>query len=236
MRGAREVAAAMRAQLAARSQSGRGKGTRAPFQAGAAAASKVPYWQKLTKRIEKSGSSYKSAEEDLETTEYLENASGLYFRGGAVAADAANAFVDGLITDGIVEPEKLLRGNFSEFMAAVQEECVKWSQKRGMDGTMKDPDTGYIDLDRGDNDPIRPIMESISTDAWILHLTNWNVASVMEAMMLRRVLKGYFNSGGFAVLTGNTPLIEFDPGIESFKEKYKTTQELLNGRVVTINV
>ena len=232
MRGAREVAVAMRAQLAARAQSGCGKRARAPFRAGGATASKISYWQKLIN----SGSDGESAEADLETPVCLANASGLYFRGGAEAADAANVFVDGLVADRIVEPQKLLRGSFSEFMAAVRGECVKWSQNRDMDGTMKDPDTGYIDLDRGDNDPIRPVMESMSKDTWILHLNNWNVSSVVEAMMLRRVLKGYFNSGGFVVLTGNTPLIEFDPGIESFKEKYKKTQELLNGRVVTINV
>jgi hypothetical protein len=70
--------------------------------------------------------------------------------------------------------------------------------------------------------------------AWLLHLTEWNVASVVEAMMVRRVLQSYFGLGGFVVLDGNVPLLQYDAGSAVFQNKYRNTQNMLKERIVNI--
>jgi hypothetical protein len=185
------------------------------------------HWQQLAQRSLSLGGSTEAPQEQGRLVDHG-TAGGVYFDRPA----AAHAFVDELVSDDIVSASKVRRDTFSGFMAMFREDCVAWSHERDRDGSMMDPATGHIDLDRGDNDPITPVTDAFVRNTWLLHLTDWNVASVVEAMMVRRVLESYFDFGGFMVLDGNVPLLQYDAGSKVFENKYTATRNMLKERIL----
>ena len=163
-----------------------------------------------------------------------QNVGGVFFGCTAESQKHAGSFVQELVEEDILKPNKLQTCSFSEFMLNVSNICVHWSREREINASMKDPNTGSIDYDRGDNDPIFAAMEEISKDSWLLHLQDWNVASVVEAMMIRRVFECYFHFGGFVVLDSRVPLLKYDSGIDKFNSNYVPTQEMLKTRIIDI--
>jgi hypothetical protein len=235
-RAQRHAAASLRAELAARGRGASDPRVPAPFLAGSAnQRPKLSHWRRLVRSAsfgeDEEPANSSDSSDSSDSSGGLSTAGGVYFLRKPAAA---RVFVDELIAEGVVSPDMLHCERFSGFMARVRRDCVAWSKDRDDDGSMIDSATGHVDLDRGDNDPILPVMEVLATQTWLLHLTEWNVASVVGAMMVRRVLQSYFGLGGFVVLDGNVPLLQYDAGSAVFQNKYRNTQNMLKERIVNI--
>lgn len=73
-------------------------------------------------------------------------------------------------------------------------------------------------------------MDALSEHVWLLQIDYWNVSSVTDAMLMRRVFARLFNSGTFVVTSGNVPVDQFQ-ATELQEKKYKPTQVLFRRRI-----
>jgi len=124
--------------------------------------------------------------------------------------------------------DKVHRTTFPDFLSFLRQQLTGWQDKRRSD--MMTPDLQEQDLDGGDNDPIMPVVDAISNHCWVLQLDDWNVASVTDAMLIRRVFTRLFNSGTFIVSSGNVPIDQFQSTTIQ-ESKYLQTQQLLRKRM-----
>lgn len=121
----------------------------------------------------------------------------------------------------------------SHFLGFVRQQCFLWQNNRRAD--MLRPDVSGINEDGGDNDPIAPCTDAISDHCWVLQLDSWNVASLTDAMLMRRVFSRLFDSGTFVVSSGHVPVDHYKSTAMQ-TGKYEETQKLLRKRVCSIEI
>jgi hypothetical protein len=124
--------------------------------------------------------------------------------------------------------DKVHRTTLNEFMVFVRTQLHAWQTLRRDD--MMTPDVTQINVDGGDSDPIVPCSDAISNHCWVLQLDKWDVASVTDAMLMRRVFTRLFNAGTFVVSSGNVPVDHFN-ATELQEKKYNETRLLFQRRI-----
>jgi len=125
-------------------------------------------------------------------------------------------------------PDKIHRTTLNEFMSFVRLQLYNWQSMRRED--MMTPDVTQINIDGGDSDPIVPCSDAISNHCWVLQLDEWDVASVTDAMLMRRVFTRLFNAGTFVISSGNLP-IDYYQATMLQEKKYEVTKLLFQKRI-----
>jgi len=145
----------------------------------------------------------------------------------SLALAFSNCLAEHLPTD------KVHRTTMVDFLGFVRQQLFSWQKLRREDVMF--PDVSAINIDCGDSDPIVGVVDAISDHCWVLQLDDWNVHSLSDAMLIRRVFTRMYNNGTFVVSSGMVP-VEHYGGTPVQQEKYASTRDLLRKRVYSVAI